>query len=312
MRLSSLIPLLPEHLVKALEICDIRTDTDLLFSGSPLDILHQLPPNTVNLPDLTKYIEQVIEKASAPAIRGDEWLARESQATSNLSSGVTELDDILKGFSSPCLLEFSGSKGSGKTALALHLVLRHLVNNPDAGALWIDTLADFSVERVSETLAKFDQETSSTVLERLQVSLVFDIEAVHDVLEELRSKLSSETPISTGVVVRYVVIDAITPLLAPLLSAVSSQGHAIMTTFMRQLSVLTETFSLVIIIINTTSASLPTNPHSAFPTTTKKPALGPSYTYLSDATLWLAKSNEIAEDGCPTHVIEVFRSRKSV
>ena len=64
--------------------------------------------------------------------------------------------------------------------------------------------------------------------------------------------------------------------------------------------------------------SLKHNPNSAFSTTVKKPALGPSFTFLTDATLWLsairaerATMDEL-EDWSTTHVAEIFRSKTTV
>ena len=44
------------------------------------------------------------------------------------------------------------------------------------------------------------------------------------------------------------VIDAITPLLGPLLGPTSAQGHAIMTDFMRQLQSLAQSTNIVILV----------------------------------------------------------------
>jgi hypothetical protein len=34
----------------------------------------------------------------------------------------------------------------------MHVVLRHLVNNPLSGALWMDTTGDFSAERATQLI----------------------------------------------------------------------------------------------------------------------------------------------------------------
>jgi RAD51-like protein 3 len=70
-------------------------------------------------------------------------------------------------------------------------------------------------------------------------------------------------------------------------------------------------------VINNTSASTPHNLHSAFPTTVRKPALGPSFTFLTDGTLWLAKYAESGGDGkdgdgSTLHIAEVFKSKTTV
>jgi RAD51-like protein 3 len=106
-----------------------------------------------------------------------------------------------------------------------------------------------------------------------------------------------------------------------------------MTTFMRRLRALAQTFSLAILVsnallivscppfllsprlkvINNATNATPNNPQSLFSTTTKKPALGPSFAFQSDATLWLARAPELdLEDGTVVNVAEVLRSRITV
>jgi RAD51-like protein 3 len=100
-------------------------------------------------------------------------------------------------------------------------------------------------------------------LERLQVSVAFEVDALHEVLEELRLSLSVSLPCSPKYLVvasnlhqssaahlrtRAIVVDTVTPLFGPLLSPVSSQGHAIMTSSMRQLRAFAEFFSLTVFV----------------------------------------------------------------
>lgn len=64
-------------------------------------------------------------------------------------------------------------------------------------------------------------------------------------------------------------------------------------------------------VINDTSSSAPHNPYSLFGNTVRKPALGPSFTFLTDVTVWVAKYDD--EEGRGTrHVLEVFRSKVAV
>lgn len=313
MRLESVVPSIPAELVEALDhSCGIRTDTDLLFFGSSLDIIKKLPLGTVTLSDLERFTELVAEQASVPGHRGDEILAsteRISEKHSRASCGVKELDDLVCGFGDSRVFEISGAKGSGKTALALQIVIQRLLGDADSCALWIDTSGDFSAEKTAQLVRQLDLAVSDNVLERLQVSLGFNIEAVHDVLEALHISLSSSRTVAPTV--RCIVLDSITPLLLPSLSAVSSQGHAMMTTFMRRLRELAQTFGITILVINETSAAAPFNQSSAFASTIRKPALGPSFTYMTDCTLWLSKTKDMPDSDGPfsVHVAEVFRSR---
>ena len=55
------------------------------------------------------------------------------------------------------------------------------------------------------------------------------------------------------------------------------------------------------------------NPASAFLGTTAKPSLGPTFSYLVDATLWLAKATQVlVADREDLYVAEIFKSRKTV
>lgn len=55
------------------------------------------------------------------------------------------------------------------------------------------------------------------------------------------------------------------------------------------------------------------NPASAFLGTTAKPSLGPTYSYLVDATLWLAKAKQVLDtDREDLYIAEIFKSRKTV
>ncbi|KIK99168.1 hypothetical protein PAXRUDRAFT_823068 [Paxillus rubicundulus Ve08.2h10] len=312
MRLQSLIPTIPNDFVAALESCGIKTDIDLLFSGTTIEVLQRLPPGVVTLADLEKYTGLVAESASAPGIRGDKQYAdelrRHHEEATDLASGVGELDALVGGFGNSRVFEISGEKGSGKTALALQIALRLLVAHTQASVLWMDTTGDFSVERTTQVARQLDGEGSATALERLQVSLVLNIESAQAVLEDLRYSLAVS---ALEPRVYLVVIDTVTPLLGPSLSAISSHGHAMMTAFMQHLRTLARTYSLTFLVMNNTAASTPHNPISAFSSTSRKPALGPSFMFLTDCTLWLANHGaaDNAEAGSTTHVAEVFRSR---
>jgi len=280
------------------------------------DIFRSLPAGTVTLRDLTKYVDAVAEKASAPGISGAKLLDLDMQAQENdsdLQSGVPELDELLGGFGGRRVIEISGDKQSGKTALALHVVLRHLAYHDQSCISWIDTTGDFSIDRAIQLLDSYATQAASTALERLQVSLAFDVHAVQEVLDELGYSLNSD---ASAPKVDCIVVDAITPLLGPLLSGISAQGHAIMDGLMRELRALAQKHFLSVLVINNTTSSYPSNPQSVFKSTIRKPALGPSFTALTDATLWLSQCNPASgepvshcDDGNTTHVAEVFRSR---
>lgn len=129
MRLESLVPSIPPELVAALDnSCGIRTDTDILFFDSGLDIIKRLPLGTVTFSDLEKFTQLVAERASAPGRRGDQILAETSGRNEKhfrASCGVLELDDLVGGFGGSRVIEISGDKGSGKTVRLTEVCLRY-------------------------------------------------------------------------------------------------------------------------------------------------------------------------------------------
>ena len=55
------------------------------------------------------------------------------------------------------------------------------------------------------------------------------------------------------------------------------------------------------------------NPASSFIGTTSKPSLGPTFSYLVDGTLWLAKAKQVLDtDREELYIAEIFKSRKAV
>lgn len=167
------------------------------------------------------------------------------------------------------------------------MIFRHLCDHARAVAVWMDTTGDLSADRIKHTLPAYAGLATSTVLERLHISLAFDLPSAYDVLESIRSVFMSPEPSDSTP--RILVIDTITSLLGPHLSAVSSQGHAAMIAFMRTLRTLAQTHLLCILVINSSTIVKSSNPASMLTTVTRKPALGPSFTFLTDATLWLAR-----------------------
>jgi RAD51-like protein 3 len=118
MRLAALVPSIPADLVASLEQCGIRTDADLVLSASTFDIFRRLPVGTVTLRDLTRFVDVVAEKASAPGISAAKFLDLELQAQVNdldFLTGVPKLDELLGGFGGRRVIEISGDRQSGKS-----------------------------------------------------------------------------------------------------------------------------------------------------------------------------------------------------
>ncbi|KAK7049362.1 hypothetical protein VNI00_005963 [Paramarasmius palmivorus] len=306
MRLGALVPAIPLELVSSLESLGVKTDMDLLFGLSDLEILQKLPPGTTTLKELRKYISLIAELSSAKGCSASQLLPQTTYC--NLDSHCIRLDAILGGgFRPSYVYEVSGDRQSGKSTLVLNVALRALVDDPESDVVYIDTTGDFSAERAAQILASFNlaEKTIANALERLQIALAVDLETVQQVLQVVIHRLSTSlTPPRT----RCLVIDTITPLLGPYLSSTSTQGHAIMISFMRHLRSIARAYSVAIFVVNNATGipgSQP-NPLSVFPDMVKKPALGASFPYLTDATLWLTSLGS-----GDAYRVEVLRSKIS-
>lgn len=114
MRLRTVVPPLPEDLLDALEEIGLRTDADLMFFGTPMELYQKLPVGTITLAALTKHIEAVIDYISAPATQAS-LIHQPSLSADQFLSGVPQLDNLTHGFGPSRVFEISGDRGSGKT-----------------------------------------------------------------------------------------------------------------------------------------------------------------------------------------------------
>ncbi|KAI0311563.1 P-loop containing nucleoside triphosphate hydrolase protein [Amylostereum chailletii] len=296
--LSEYSDYIPSDLFQALVAQNIATLPALIFA-SPTILFHRLPTGCTTLRELTGVISHLTKLASAEGVTGEELAnAQDRVVSGEVVTGVETLDALVGGgFGGPKngkVIEVAGDSGTGKTALALHIVLRHLSTHADSATLWMDTTGELSPERLSILLPSYSGSGVPTLLNRLHVSHAFNISAAYTLLENLHAVLMTAGDAGSPPSPRIIIIDTVTSLLGPLLNAMSSEGHAIMTDFMRTLRILAQDYGLSVLVLNNGTQCIPHNPASVFASTTRKPALGPSFAFLTDATLWLARS--------PSHV----------
>ncbi|KAF5327347.1 hypothetical protein D9619_004447 [Psilocybe cf. subviscida] len=297
MRLSNLIPSLPQDLISALETIGIRTEMDLLFSASALDMYNRLPAGSITFQDLSYYMGLAAELCAAPGASARDLWTLEDEARRKdvqLATGDEEFDLFLSGLGSRRVLELSGDSGSGKTTLAVQLILYHLAANPNHTGTYVDTTGDFSLDQASRIVET--KQLPINILERFKLTFAFDLNAVQELLSTFNVMENGHTFL--------LVIDTITPLLGPLLSAVSAQGHAHMVEFMRQIQDYARCSSATVIIINNSAGQ---GPHSA----ERKPALGPSFSLMTDTTLWLQKITG-QEEGPAYRSVQMIKSHSVV
>lgn len=128
MRLTGLVPSISAELVELMETIDIRTDTDLLFTSSTVDIMKRLPQGSLSIDELEAAKETVIELCSS---LGEPACHVHSEAKlQTLSMGCEAFDDLLHGLLGGTILQVSGDKGTGKTVGSLSANL-YSVLEPD-------------------------------------------------------------------------------------------------------------------------------------------------------------------------------------
>ncbi|TFK27757.1 P-loop containing nucleoside triphosphate hydrolase protein [Coprinopsis marcescibilis] len=303
MRLSSLEPTVSSEVATILENSGIRTDTDIIFTP-PLEIFQRLPPGSMTLQELTKLRTAVIEFVSPESALASELLFQESGDDGvELCVGNEGIDELLRGLGGRRVIEISGDRASGKTALTLNIVLNHLTSRAQDTVAWIDVLGDFTPANAYAILEAKGNQEPDVILDRLQVSLTFDTDAFYAVLDELSSN---------AIRPRIIVVDAITPLLGPLLSGVSAHGHAIMTDLMRRLRAFSKAHGATILVINNATLKHGFDATKPVEQLEKKPALGPSFTFMTDTTLWLSSQKKDPSDpnaSSPTFHLSILKSR---
>lgn len=178
--------------------------------------------------------------------------------------------------------------------LALNTALAYLEHEPTLLVYWVDTVGSYSPEQALSILGKRLITRSrqhglspESILTRLRVSLAFEIESAYSVLYEI---INEDSDRCSGLIV----IDSITSLFSSLLSSVTAQGHALMTNFMRSLQDVASNYGLIVLVLNKPASVQP--PHSSpsvFTATKLKPALGPTFSFLTDTTLWLSRASDV-------------------
>lgn len=138
MRLASCVPVIRDDLVHALETCGIRTDRDLLFSITSLELFQRLPSGTATLHELDQLKELVAESAAAPASTGLDLFSKEQQSQREavgIVSDTPELDELFGSFSGPGVIHISGDRHAGKT-VSIGVLRRKVSGVLQKGRFW--------------------------------------------------------------------------------------------------------------------------------------------------------------------------------
>lgn len=166
---------------------------------------------------------------------------RKGKQPARFSTSLEPLDDWLDGgLEQGEIVELTGPKHAGRTALALYTLLLHLLLHPDARGAWFDSMGTFDPHRCLAILRDVlvprllslggtfadegeaepsPEQLAIAVLDRLAVSRV---QKASEVLDVLAGEVSSG---STGPQLKMVVIDSLDNLLGgEALAAGKAQG----------------------------------------------------------------------------------------
>ncbi|KAH8813509.1 hypothetical protein DL96DRAFT_521483 [Flagelloscypha sp. PMI_526] len=320
MRLASLNPPPLPALLAALTKLDIKTTESLLFEhGSPYEILSILPPGTATLLDLEQLFDQAVDASSAHGASGLQLVKANQVSLSADAVNTVPLLTDLSTYPFPQIVEISGTHALERSVLVLNLAIQYLVDSPTTSALWIDCSGSFHAS-LAESLAQRTP-TAPDVLSRFQVSSAFDLDTLYELVNFIPDNQERQ--------INLIVIDPITAIFSPLLSNISSQGHSMMVDFMRYLrSLMTDcqtaegrdTLRLALVLNDSVrTPPLPSNSRTGDRSANStveaqsqmRPALGPSFAYLSDSAIWITKTRSSIQTakGSETLKVELTKSK---
>ncbi|KAM0755686.1 hypothetical protein T439DRAFT_351446 [Meredithblackwellia eburnea MCA 4105] len=320
--------------INSLESINIKSGLALLLTESP-------PPHpSLPFSVLSELKSRTATLLSAKPISGADLLLNLQSPQLNTSTTLEQLDLLISasgdgGWPLGSINEISGPPGSFKTLLALSGVLSSLLTGSDTRALWVDTSASFNPNRCMKILEFFvksyewkweDGEVGVNIRRGKKLEL-----RLYDVLDRLEVTRTSESDAVIRTVefqihaqgvgrLQWIVLDSVTDIFGgagiDAAKGKSDRKHAGLTSFVRKLEDLAQAHHLIVLAINSTVPIQHTRPFSRFPTsgishqTLLKPALGNTFTYLTEVSVWMTKAEQIwdhrdRQNSRPTGVIEV-------
>ncbi|KAM0792853.1 hypothetical protein ACM66B_002617 [Microbotryomycetes sp. NB124-2] len=236
------------------------------------------------------------------------------------NSRAIKLIDLVRVEGAGRLVEVVGTRQSGRSALVLEATLSFLLANPRARAAFLHTFPAFEPlafrarEVLTNKVAKAvsagvhfdrdgqqldDDDVAISVLERLSVTRPFTSDqAIESIEAEIEQSKSGDDDLKLSIVI----VDSLETLLGgQTLKDSSAKGHADMVAFMTRLDALAKDIKLplTVFLVNTAHSTTPASV-GALPTTQfqlrqpVKPALGATFTYLTDLTIWTMRADKIA------------------
>lgn len=182
--------------------------------------------------------------------------------------------------------EVSGPRGCGKSHLCYDEVIAYL-QREKGQAVIVDTIDSLRPEVLAHLV--HEQGGDAAMLDRIQVMRTLSIYGILEATREIASKLSDTAlaTLSDADRIGIVVFDTIANPLGLLMQKGQQEGHALMISVMRELTMLACRHGVCVVLVNSTVKAQPTYAASAFSDVAVQPALGRVWPHLVDYSLFI-------------------------
>ncbi|KAL5478156.1 hypothetical protein EMCRGX_G025047 [Ephydatia muelleri] len=171
------------------------------------------------------------------------------------------------------LLEITGPPASGKTQFSMTMAMQ-VITDTKFSVVFLDATNGFSAHRCKEILVNRGtrEEDVAEMLRRARVYSVHTLFDALSILTLLKENVARQSD-SFHSALRLVIIDGVSLLVAPLLDAKQSQGHAMMTHLAAMVKSLAHDHSIAAVCTNSMVADMSS-------ASLLKPALGKTWSHV--------------------------------
>ncbi len=212
--------------------------------------------------------------------------------------------------------EVAGPPQSGKSTLCFDQVITYLKTHRGQAVI-VDTIGSLSPITLAQQIES--RQGDSNMLDRIQIMRTLDIWGVVEAIQEITSSFALPLALTQSSAAQearrdsqigIILIDTIANPLGLVMARGQSQGHDLMVSFMRELTLLNRHHGVCVILVNTVVKTNIPFEGSAFADVKIKPALGQTWRYLLDFSLFIHPVPEGSTrlEGKRGYIVEVIKS----
>ncbi|XP_076367331.1 DNA repair protein RAD51 homolog 4-like isoform X1 [Tachypleus tridentatus] len=207
----------------------------------------------ISYKDIVKIRNVLLAQYSALPQNGSDLYETCISSLAIFSTGCERLDSLLDGgiFNGE-VTEFVGPPASGKSQLCFSLAAT-VASESQRNVLYLDTSGTFSAGRLLEIVSNHisNKEHIDTALKKVYCCPVHDIFQLLQLLENISFNISQQTG-SFHSELQLIILDAVTPVLAPHIGGKQMDGLGLMVRLSQQLMFLASEHLLAIVVCNNT------------------------------------------------------------